>query len=86
MIYPRSRGWEKGKNKIFHAISGPEGRVVEHGYERSFQSLQYMLFRPLIYTASQIINLFATKMQKGVFVLVLGDEGWCRLFGHSEFQ
>ena len=29
--------------------------------------------------------LFATKMQKGVFVLVLGDEGWCQLFGHGQF-
>ena len=30
VIYPRSRGWGKGKNKIFHAISGPGGRVVGH--------------------------------------------------------
>ena len=36
MIYPRSGGWGKGKNKIFHAISGPEGRAVGHGCARAW--------------------------------------------------
>ena len=50
-----------------------------------------MLFRPLLYTASQIINFLLQKYKKVSLYLVFSAHSrfrdwWCQLFGHGQFQ